>query len=103
MTYEWEGVNFLGGDSYLSAYYDIHISIHTEHILERRGINEKGHAGPNLDLLCVWQSDAAPFCVNHTKLYFDAKHLKKGLNRGWRNFWCPFFQKSFKPDTALIF
>ena len=34
---------------------------------------------PNLDLLCVWQSDAVPFCENYTKLYFDAKHLEKGL------------------------
>ena len=28
--------------------------------------------GPNLDLLCVWQSDAIPFCKNYAKLYFDA-------------------------------
>ena len=33
-------------------------------------------------ILCVRQSDAAPFCENYAKLYFDAKHLKKGLNRG---------------------
>ena len=37
---------------------------------------------PNLDLLCAWQSDAAPFCENYAKLDFDAKHLEKGLNRG---------------------
>ena len=29
--------------------------------------------GPNLDLLCVRQSDVAPFCENFAKLYFDAK------------------------------
>ena len=51
-------------------------------------------AGSNLALVCVWQSDAAPFCENYTKLYFDAKHLEKRLNRGWWNFWCLFIQKS---------
>ena len=40
------------------------------------------HRGVNLDLLCVRQSDAAPFCENYTKLYFDAKHLEKKTNRG---------------------
>ena len=40
-------------------------------------------ADPNLDLLSVQQSDAVPFCENYTKLYFNAKHLEKGLNRGW--------------------
>ena len=25
--------------------------------------------------------------------FFDAKHLEKGLNRGWLNFGCPFFKK----------
>ena len=39
-------------------------------------------SGPNLVLLCVWQSDAAPFCENYAKLYFDTKHSEKGLNRG---------------------
>ena len=42
--------------------------------------------GPNLDLLCVWQSGAAPFCKNYTKLYFDAKHLEKGLYKGRSDF-----------------
>ena len=37
--------------------------------------------GPNLYLLCVQQSGAAPFCENYAKLYFDAKHLEKGLIR----------------------
>ena len=40
-------------------------------------------AGPNLDLLCIQQSDAAPFYENDAKLYFDVKHLGKGLNKGW--------------------
>ena len=39
--------------------------------------------GPNLDLLCVQQLGTAPFCENYAKFYFDAKHLEKGLNRGW--------------------
>ena len=40
-------------------------------------------SGPNLDLLCVQQSRAVSFCENYAKLYFDAKHLEKGLNRVW--------------------
>ena len=37
-------------------------------------------------------------CENYTKLYFDAKHLEKGLNRGGEGrggvkFLVPFFQK----------
>ena len=48
-------------------------------------------AGPNLDLLCVWQLDTTHFCEKYPKLYFDAKHLQKGLKRGWWNFWCFFF------------
>ena len=27
--------------------------------------------------------DTVPFCENYGKLYFDAKHLEKWLNRGW--------------------
>ena len=56
--------------------------------------------GPNLDLLCIQLSNAAPFCKNYAKLYFDAKHLEKGLNRGWRNFWGPFWPIS---NAALNF
>ena len=40
-------------------------------------------SGPKLDLLCVQQSGAALFFENYVKLYFDAKHLEKGLNRVW--------------------
>ena len=53
-------------------------------------------------------SDAAPFCENFAKLYFDAKHLEEGFNRGWGNFWCLFFKKREVPfwlisNAALIF
>ena len=33
-------------------------------------------SGPNLDLFCVQQSGAAPFCENYAKLYFDAKGIE---------------------------
>ena len=39
-------------------------------------------SGLNLDLFWVQQSGAASFCENYAKLYFDAKHLEKGLNWG---------------------
>ena len=35
-----------------------------------------------LELYCVRLSNAAPLCKNYAKLYFDAKHLEKGLNGG---------------------
>ena len=41
------------------------------------------NSGPNLDLVYIWQSDAAPFCENYAKLQFDTEHLEKGLNTGW--------------------
>ena len=56
---------------------------------------------PNLDLLCARQSDTAPFCENYAKLYFDAKYLKKGLNRDWVDFWYHFFFKKI-PFLANI-
>ena len=34
---------------------------------------------PNLEPLCVRQLGTGPFCKNYAKLYFDAKHLEKGL------------------------
>ena len=37
--------------------------------------------GHILDLYRIRLSNAAPFCENYTKLYFNAKQLKKGLNR----------------------
>ena len=36
-------------------------------------------SGPNLDLLRVQQSDAAPFRENYANLYFDAKQLRKRI------------------------
>ena len=48
-------------------------------------------ASPNLDFLCVRQSDAAPFWKD---FFWCKKHLEKGLNRGWWYFLCPFSQKS---------
>ena len=47
-----------------------------------------------LDLYCVRLLNAAPFFENYAKLYFDAKHLEKGLNRGEGvTFLVPFFRK----------
>ena len=40
-------------------------------------------ADPNLDCLCVQQVDAAPFCENYAKHYFDAKHFEREWNREW--------------------
>ena len=57
-------------------------------------------SGPNIDLLCIRQSDAASFCENYAKLYFDAKPLEKISNSAWSNFWCPFWPIS---DAALFF
>ena len=39
------------------------------------------NSGHILDLCCIRLSNAAPFWENYTKLYFDEKHLEKGLNR----------------------
>ena len=47
-----------------------------------KNIESKYRSGPNLELLCIWQLATAPFCENYAKLYFDAKHLEKRLNRG---------------------
>ena len=53
-----------------------------------------GVSRPNLDLLYVWQLDAAPFSGNYAKLYFDAKHLEKKLNRGCEISGVLFFKKN---------
>ena len=54
--------------------------------------------GHILDLYCIRLSNAAPFYNNYAKLYFDAKHLEKGLNKGGGEILgalffkkCPFF------------
>ena len=38
--------------------------------------------GHILNLYCVQLLNDAPFCKNYAKLYFHAKPLEKGLNRG---------------------
>ena len=48
-------------------------------------------ASPNLDFLCVRESDAAPFWKD---LFWCKKHLEKGLNRGWWYFVSFFSKKS---------
>ena len=44
-------------------------------------------------LYCIQLSNTAPFCKNYTKLYFDAKHLEKGLNRRGEIFGALFSKK----------
>ena len=65
-----------------------------------------GIAGPNLDILYIQQLDV-PSCEKYAKLYFDAKYLEKGLNKGGEIFGALFFSKKclFWPilDAALIF
>ena len=39
--------------------------------------------------------DAAPFCENYAKLYFDAKHLAKRVNMGGGRGLGHYFQKKF--------
>ena len=54
--------------------------------------------GHILDLYCVRLLNTAPFCKNYTKLYFDAKHLEKGLNGrgcGGVKIMVPFFKKKY--------
>ena len=34
-------------------------------------------AGPNLYIFCVQLLNAAPFCENYAKIYFDAKQLEE--------------------------
>ena len=53
-------------------------------------------SGPILDLLCVPRSDAALFCEHY------AKHLEKGLNRGDKFFWSPFFQYQTLPSFSRL-
>ena len=53
-----------------------------------------GISGPNLDKKIIQLMDCASFYENYTKLYFESKQFKFGLNRGWQNMWCPFFKES---------
>ena len=50
--------------------------------------------GPNLEILCIQQSDSALSCENYAKLYFDAKHVGKALNRGGEIFDAHIFKRS---------
>ena len=70
-------------------------------------------AGHILDLYCVRLSNAAIFCENYTKLYFDAKHLWKGLNKELGkivgalfskkcSFWPGAFPDKVTPDIHFI-
>ena len=63
-------------------------------------------SGPNLDLLYIRKLDTSPFSGNYAKLYFDAKHLEKNLNRVDGIFGVLFFKNAlFWPilDAALIY
>ena len=64
-------------------------------------------SGRILDLHHVRLSNTAPFCENYAELYFEAKHLKNGLNKGvGETFGGPSSKKcSFWPvsNTALKF
>ena len=64
------------------------------------------NSGYILDLYRVRLSNAVHFWKNYAKIYFDARHLEKGLNRRG-DFFGPFFQKKcpFWPlsNTALNF
>ena len=51
------------------------------------------NAGYILDLSCVTLSNGTLFCENYAKLYFDVKHLEKGLIRGVCEILKPVFLK----------
>ena len=50
---------------------------------------------PNLDKNSIWLTNPFHFYENYKNLYFDAKHLNSGLNRGSSNLWCSIFQKKY--------
>ena len=57
-------------------------------------------SGHILDLHHLWLSSTAPFCENYAELYFDAKHLKNGLNKGLgETFWGPIPKKVLFLDS----
>ena len=58
-------------------------------------------AGQILDLYCIWLSNAAPFCKNYAKLYFDPKRFEMGLNGVVVEFLGPFFHKNV-PFLTII-
>ena len=53
-------------------------------------------SGHTLDLCCVRLSNVASFYENYATLYFDAKHLEKGLNREASEIFGAFFSKKKK-------
>ena len=77
----------------MSIVYCLSSNSRNPRVISLKNWSTTGHI---LDLYCVQLSNAAPFCQNYTKLYFDAKHLENGLNRGEgrRKFLVPFFPES---------
>ena len=57
--------------------------------------------GDIVDLYCVLLSNAASFWENYAKLYFDSKHLEKGLNKGGR-VWGEFFGALFSKKVPFL-
>ena len=45
--------------------------------------NKRNFPRPDLDFLCIQHLGTPSFRENYAKLYFDTKHLEKGLNREW--------------------
>ena len=58
-------------------------------------------SGLNLDLLCVQELGTASFCKNFAKLYFDAKHLEKGLQNGHFGWYWKLAKFSKQKSTLL--
>ena len=58
------------------------------------------YLGHILDLYCVRLSNAALFCENYAKLYFDARLLENRLNRGG---WGTLFLKSVLFHKKVLF
>ena len=56
-----------------------------------RYIKSIGDTGPNLDLLCILQSDAAPFVKIMQSFNLMQNTQKGGSTGGGEIFWCPSF------------
>ena len=63
--------------------------------------NKNQYTSPNLDFLCLRQSEAALFCENYAKLYFDAKQKRDWVGGG-KIFGALFLKKVLFLATALI-
>ena len=46
--------------------------------------------------------ECCPFCKNYAKLYFDAKHLEKGFNKGGELFDAYFSKKPFFHKSVFL-